>query len=82
VEQNFTDAREDNLVRFRESNCQLVRADRFEIHGGHLVFLRADGELSAVFLFEIVRGWMEVNPSSEVRWLGTTPVQRELQIEN
>jgi hypothetical protein len=52
------------LVRFKELNVhpQLVKADRFEIHGDHLAFLRADGELSALFLFEIVRDWLEVNP--------------------
>jgi hypothetical protein len=52
------------LVRFKESDvhAQLVRADSFEIHGDHLAFLRADGELSALFLFEIVRDWLEVNP--------------------
>ena len=52
------------LVRLKESNVppQLVRANRFEIHGDHLAFLTADGELSALFLFEIVRDWLEVNP--------------------
>jgi hypothetical protein len=52
------------LVRFKESNVppQLVRANRFEIHGDHLAFLLAGGELSALFLFEIVRDWLEVNP--------------------
>jgi hypothetical protein len=52
------------LVRFKESNVppQLVRANRFEFHGDHLAFLRADGELSALFLFEIVKDRLEVNP--------------------
>jgi hypothetical protein len=52
------------LVRFKESNVppQLVRANRFEFHGDNLAFLRADGELSALFLFEIVKDWLEVNP--------------------
>jgi hypothetical protein len=51
------------LVTFKESDVppQLVSADRFEIHGDHLAFLRADGELSALFLFEIVIDWLEVN---------------------
>ena len=52
------------LVRFKESNVppQLVRGNRFEIHGDHLAFLMADGQLSALFLFEIVLDWLEVNP--------------------
>jgi hypothetical protein len=52
------------LVRFKESDLgpQLVRADSVEIHEEHLAFLRSDGELSALFLFEIVRDWSEVDP--------------------
>jgi hypothetical protein len=52
------------LVRFKASDVvpQLVRAARIEIHGEHLAFLRSDGELSAMFLFEIVRDWSEIDP--------------------
>jgi hypothetical protein len=52
------------LVRFKESDIdpQLVRADRAEIYGEHLAFLRSDGELSALFLFEIVKDWSEIDP--------------------
>jgi hypothetical protein len=50
------------LVRFKESDLvtQLVRASSVEIHGAHLVFLRATGELSALFLFENVKDWSEI----------------------
>jgi hypothetical protein len=52
------------LVRFKESDMhtQLARAASVEIHGDHLVFLRSDGELSALFLLEIVKDWSEVYP--------------------
>jgi hypothetical protein len=51
------------LVRFKEPGLapQLVRAASVEIHGEHLVFLRASGELSAMFLFEIVKDWSEID---------------------
>jgi hypothetical protein len=50
------------LVTFKESNLapQLVRAATVEIHGDHLTFLRSSGELSALFLFEIVKDWSEI----------------------
>jgi hypothetical protein len=52
------------LVRFKESDLSpvVVEAERVEVHGEHLVFLRASGELSAMFLFEIVRDWSEIHP--------------------
>jgi hypothetical protein len=51
-------------VSFKDSTIgpQLVRAERIEIHGEHLIFLRSDGELSALFLFEILKDWSEVDP--------------------
>jgi hypothetical protein len=51
------------LVRFKESDLasQLVRAASVEIHGEHLVFLRSSGELSALFLVEIVKDWSEID---------------------
>jgi hypothetical protein len=51
------------LVRFKESNLasQLVRAATVEIHGEHLVFLLSGGELSALFLLEIVKDWEELD---------------------
>jgi hypothetical protein len=51
------------LVRFKESDLSpvVVEAERVEVHGEHLVFLRASGELSAMFLFEIVRDWSKID---------------------
>jgi hypothetical protein len=51
------------LVRFKESDLapQLVRAASVEIQGEHLVFLRSSGKLSALFLFEIVKDWSEID---------------------
>ncbi len=50
------------LVRFKESDLasQLVRAASVEIHGEHLVFLRATGELAALFLSEELKDWSEI----------------------
>jgi hypothetical protein len=50
------------LVRFKESGLTpaLVEAERVEVHGEHLVFLRSSGELSALFLVEIVKDWSEI----------------------
>lgn len=51
------------LVRFKEPGSApiLVEAASVEFHGEHLVFLRSSGELSALFLFEIVRDWSEID---------------------
>jgi hypothetical protein len=51
------------LVRFKDSKLapQLVRAATVEIHGDHLAFLRSNGELAALFLFEIVKDWSEID---------------------
>ena len=50
------------LVRFKESDLPpvLVEAGNVEVHGEHLVFHRASGELSALFLLEIVKDWSEI----------------------
>jgi hypothetical protein len=50
------------LIRFKDIGVspQLVRAATVEIHDEHLVFLRSGGELSALYLFEMVRDWSEV----------------------
>jgi hypothetical protein len=49
------------LVRFKGSDVSFhaVIAARTEIHGEHLVFLRSDGNLAALFLLEIVVSWSE-----------------------
>jgi hypothetical protein len=36
---------------------QHVIATSLEIHGEHLVFFNAEGELAALFLLEIVQSW-------------------------
>ena len=49
------------LIGFKGSElvCHAVIAARAEIHGEHLVFLRSDGKLAALFLLEIVAHWSE-----------------------
>jgi hypothetical protein len=49
------------LIRFKASEliCHAVIAARAEIHGEHLVFLRSEGRLAALFLLEIVENWSE-----------------------
>jgi hypothetical protein len=37
----------------------LVIAETIEFHGEHLVFLRSDGTLAALFVLEIVESWSE-----------------------
>jgi hypothetical protein len=53
------------LVRFKCSNLtpQLVTAASVQIRGEHLVFLRSDGSLAALFVLEIVESWPEVDSS-------------------
>jgi hypothetical protein len=50
-------------VRFKRADLppELVIAETIEFHGEHLVFLRSDGSLAALFVFEIVESWPEVN---------------------
>jgi hypothetical protein len=52
------------LIRFKSSDLgpHLVMAASAEIHGEHLVFLRSDGSLAALFVLEIVESWPEVGP--------------------
>jgi hypothetical protein len=49
------------LVRFKTSDLSphLVIAASAEIHGEHLIFLRSNGSLAALFLLEIVESWSE-----------------------
>jgi hypothetical protein len=51
------------LIRFKGADLQpdLVIAENIEFHGEHLVFLRSDGTLAALFVLEIVESWSEVN---------------------
>jgi hypothetical protein len=49
------------LIRLKgwDVGIHVVIAARTEIHGEHLVFLRPDGKLAALFLLEIVEHWSE-----------------------
>jgi hypothetical protein len=50
------------LVRFKGADLppELVIAETIDFHGEHLVFLRSDGSLAALFVLEIVESWWEV----------------------
>jgi hypothetical protein len=50
------------LIRFKQSDqiTELVTASGAEIHGDHLVFLRADRSLAALAVLESVESWSEV----------------------
>jgi hypothetical protein len=51
------------LVTFKESDISphIVIAASAEIHGDHLIYLRLDGSLAALFMLEIVESWSELN---------------------
>jgi hypothetical protein len=53
------------LVRFKGSDVSphIVIAASAEIHGEHLVYLRLDGRIAALFMLEIVESWSEFDPS-------------------
>jgi hypothetical protein len=50
------------LVRFKGGDPppELVIAETIEFHGEHVVFLRSDGSLAALFVSEIVEDWLEI----------------------
>jgi hypothetical protein len=50
------------LVRFKGADPppELVIAESIEFHGEHLVFLRSDGSLAALFVLDNVEDWSEV----------------------
>ena len=50
------------FVRFKEADQapELVLAETIEVYGEHLVFLRSDGSLAALFVLEIIKSWSEV----------------------
>ena len=54
------------LVRFKETVLppDLVFAVDVELHGEHVVFLRSDGSLAALFTLDILDGWTELKPYS------------------
>jgi hypothetical protein len=49
------------LVRFKGTDIgpHIVIAASAEIHGEHLVYLRLDGSLAALFMLEMVESWSE-----------------------
>jgi hypothetical protein len=51
------------LIRLRGTDLapELVIAASVEFHGEHLVFLKSDGTLAALFVLEIVEGWSEIH---------------------
>jgi hypothetical protein len=50
------------LVRFKGADLppELVIAETIEFHREHLVLLRSDGSLAALFVLEIVESWSKV----------------------
>jgi hypothetical protein len=56
------------LIRLKQLDLHwhLVIAANAEIHGEHLVFLRSDGNLAALFLLEIVESWSECDSSARM----------------
>jgi hypothetical protein len=50
------------LVRFKGGDLppELVIAESIEFQGEHVVFVKSDGSLAALFVLEIVESWSEV----------------------
>jgi hypothetical protein len=50
------------LVRIEGGDLppELVIAETIEFHGEHLVFLRSDGSLAAMFVLEMVKNWSQL----------------------
>jgi hypothetical protein len=51
------------LIRFKGPDpmpSEHVYAAGVELHGEHLVFLKSDGTLAALFVLEIVESWSEI----------------------
>jgi hypothetical protein len=62
------------LILFKPSDLtpHVVIDASAEIHGEHLVFLRSDGSLAALFFLEVVeRNWSEVEPDRALEIDGT-----------
>ena len=51
-----------DLFRFKEADQppELVLAETIEVYGEHLIFLRSDGSLAALFVLEIIKSCCEV----------------------
>jgi hypothetical protein len=52
------------LIRFKGTDLEpdIVTAASVEFQGEHLVFLKSDGTLAALFVLEIVESWSEIKP--------------------
>jgi hypothetical protein len=50
------------LITFRppELGTRVIMADHAEVHGEHLVFVTASGDLVMLFLVDLVHSWNEV----------------------
>jgi hypothetical protein len=50
------------LVRFKGAALppELVIAETIEFHEEHIVFLKSDGSLAALFILDLVESWSEV----------------------
>jgi hypothetical protein len=52
------------IVKFRPPDLggvQTVIASTVEIHDEHLIFCNSKGELTALFLLEVVQSWNEIS---------------------
>ena len=64
-------------VRLTTQTVQHVIASTVQLHGDHLVFVNSKGQLTALFLKNLVRSWnMLPNPDDTVlrRCSGTEPI--------
>ena len=66
------------LVNFHTGAAQSVLAAGFEVSGEHVIFLRAEGKLSAMFMLNIVEDFREVSPEP-FRRKGSTATPRRVQ---
>jgi hypothetical protein len=72
------------LIRFKASELTFhaVVAARAEIHGEHLLFLRSDGKLAALFLLEIVENWSEDRFRQNILHLRTLNAKHGIQTKS
>jgi hypothetical protein len=54
------------VIRFKPQGLepQIVVADRVEFHGDHIVFLTKEGQLSAMFVMDVVESWSDVSETT------------------
>ena len=66
------------LVKLRGGAAQSVTAAYFEVHSEHVIFLSAEGELSAMFMLAIVEAFTDVLPEPSRR-NGATATPRRVK---